>query len=76
MGWNIFFIQNNPHIPVAYIVLHIAAAIHGICLLAVLGTFFFRASASRLRILAIALSLPTIVMVIVLFAMKMIDRWF
>jgi hypothetical protein len=76
LGWITFFSQYDPHIPVPYIILHIVAAIHSICLLVVLVTFFFQRPSPWLRNSAIILSLPSIVTVIVLFAINMSNRWF
>jgi hypothetical protein len=75
LGWVTFFGRREAHIPVSYIVLHVVAAIHLVCLLASLATYFMQDSVTWHRAVAIGLSLPSIAGVAVAFVMKMLHRW-
>jgi hypothetical protein len=75
LGWVTFFSRQDAQIPTSYIVLHIVAAIHLLCLLVALGTLFSQEPGGWLRIVAILLSLPTLLGVAVAFVIKMVHRW-
>lgn len=70
----IAFVREQSHVPLAYIGLHIVAALHLLCVLALLATYRFQSGFIRHRILAIALGLPAILWVAVLFTIKMVQR--
>jgi hypothetical protein len=75
LGWIHFFGRQDPHIPVSYIVLHIVAALNLLCLLLALGSILFQVPGTWPRVASMAISLPAILGVAVLFAIKMGHRW-
>lgn len=75
LGWFHFFSRQNAQIPVSYIVLHLVAALNLLFLVLAIWSFFTQGASSWPRMTVLWLSLPPILGVVVLFAIKMIHRW-
>jgi hypothetical protein len=75
LGWIHFFSRQNAQIPVSYIVLHFVAALNLLCLALSIGALFIQGADTWLRTVVLWLSLPPILGVVVLYAIKLSHRW-
>ncbi len=75
LGWIHFFSRQNVQIPVSYMALHLTAGLNLLFLAIGFGSFLAHVPAPGPRLYVIWLSLPPILWVAVLYAIKMVHRW-